>query len=159
MMGRVVDTGVCSRDYADSHLVHGHQMLADYDAGQPGHVRRVDVDCRAYEDAFLGDVGGEVLAEAPFVGLCDEGAVLERRHARLDGTPDALDAMSVRGDRLADPSGLLDYHRKLVGAELCIPGSRSGSHEPARGHHLDQIRAVLVVGADQTAQVIVAVGL
>src|SRR6185369_921394 len=45
------------------------------------------------------------------------------------------------------------------GGELGIPGRRTGGHEPAGGHDLDQVGAVLVVGPDQAAQVVLAVGL
>jgi hypothetical protein len=57
-----------------------------------------------------------------------------------------------------DPSGLGRDHRELLHGELGVPGRRTARHEPAGGHHLDQVGAALVVGADDAAQVVLAVG-
>jgi hypothetical protein len=155
----VVDARVGARDDPDADLMHGLGMLTDHDAGQLRDVRRVHVDGRADEDVLLRDPGGEWLAEAPLVGLGHERAVLERGDPGLNRPADALDAVGVRRDRLVDPARLLHDHGQLRRRELGVPGRRAGRHEPAGRHDLDQVGAVLVVGADDTAQVVLAVSL
>jgi hypothetical protein len=133
-------------------------MLTHYDAGQLGDVRRVHVDGRADEDAPVSDPGGQRFVEPPFVGLRHERAMLERGDSGLNRPADALDAVGMGRDRLVDSSRLFDDHRQLRLRELGVPGGRTGRHEPARRHDLDQVGAVLVVGADHAPQFVVAVG-
>jgi threonine synthase len=106
----VVDARVGTRDDPHAHVVHRLDVLAHRDAGQRGDVRRIDVDGRADVDSLRRDPGGEGFVEAPLVGLGHERAVLERGDSSLDRPPDALDAVSVRGDWLVDSPGLLDDH-------------------------------------------------
>ena len=154
----VVDARVGARDDPHAHFVHRLEMLTHHDAGQLGDVGRVHVDGRADEDAPLRDPGGERFVETPLVGLRHEGAVLERGDPGLDRPVDALDAVGVGRDRLVDSSRLFDDHGQLRPGELGVPGGRTGRHEPARGHDLDQVGAALVVGADHAAEVVLAVG-
>ena len=158
-MRGVVDARVSARDDPHPHLVHRLDMLADIDAGQLDDIGSVHVDGRADEDLPLRDAGSQALVEAALVGLGHEGAVLECADSGVDGPADALDAVRVRRDRLVDSCRLLDDHCQLRGGELGVPGRRSGRHEPAGGHDLDQVGAALVVGADHAAQIVLAVSL
>lgn len=156
-VGHPVDAGVGPGD--DPHPRFSHPGDPVEESG--GEGRRVwlgerippAVHRRAHRHPATDHLRQHLLVDGGPVGG-DPRAMLDRVDPGVDGVADPGSAMGVGGDGPPEPVRLGDGGGDLVGGELGMPGCRPTGHEPARCHHLDDVRPRSHVNVGRLADLI-----